>query len=324
MLLREALMRAEAVLSAYAPGSGSLKALNAHDPEQESFVFRAALVPSGSVIAKVAAPGRLAAQFARLQASHPRLRTGLYRVPEPYSYNAESGVLLMEDAWGMAAESIWRNDRAGPARVTAAAGGWLARYHGLTAARHVFNPDPHLNWLRKSLVAHDDGQRHIPDYAQLVAHLPALERLAEAARKATSLRAITHRDFHLRNLLIRKQGRTYGIDMENATRDEAMRDLLFFLFDTARCTPDLPSLSDMRRTAAGLRRAYGHSLADPAARLFFQHSFALNHWAGLDEDVTGLSQGKRRSLQIAQTLLTCDDLLADPPDEESAASPPPI
>lgn len=310
MRLDDALALASAAIAPLAPVNAP-HALNLSDPDQESYVFRTDLGDQGSVIAKVAAPGRLAAQFARLSKTYPKMRSGQFRVPKPLSYDADSGVLLMEDAWGMAAESVWRNEGKGRARVLAAAGGWLARYHGLTGARAAFNPDPHLNWLGKSLTAHHDGHRRIPQIRALSDHLPALETLSERARAATSLRCITHRDFHLRNLLIRKQDRAYGIDMENAARDEAMRDLLFFLADTARASLQPPTPETLHETAAALRAAYGQSPADPDARAFFQHAFALNLWAGLDNAHTQLSAKQQRSLETAQALLACGDLFPD-------------
>lgn len=311
MRLDDALALVRAAVAPLSPVSAP-RALNLSDADQESFVFRNDLGDQGSVIAKVAAPGRLAAQFARLTKTYPKMRSGQFRVPKPLSYDAESGVLLMEDAWGMAAESLWRNEGRGRTRVLSTAGGWLARYHGLSATPAAFNPDPHLNWLGKSLTAHHDGHRRIPEIRALSDHLPRLETLSEAARTATSLRCITHRDFHLRNLLIRKQDRAYGIDMENAARDEAMRDLLFFLADTARASPQPPTPETLHETAAALRAAYGQSPADPAARAFFQHAFALNLWAGLDDSRMGLSAKLQRSLETAQALLACGDLFADP------------
>ena len=311
MRLTEALSRVQAAVAPLSPVAPP-RPLNLSDPEQESYVFRNDLGDQGSIIAKVAAPGRLAAQFSRLTKSHPRMRSGQFRVPKPISYDEASGVLLLEDAWGMTAQSLWNNVGKGRARVLAAAGGWLARYHCLTASRAAFNPDPHLKWLGKSLTAHQDGSRRIPQVHALSDHLPELESLAERARAATSVRCITHRDFHLRNLLIRKQDRAYGIDMENAARDEAMRDLLLFLADTARATAEPPSAESLHHTAAALRAAYSSSPADPDAGAFFQRAFALNLWAALDDSPAGLTPKLQRSLQTAQALLTCGDLFPDP------------
>jgi hypothetical protein len=317
MRLDDALARVQAAIAPLFPVSPP-RPLNLNIPDQESFVFRNDLGENGSIIAKVAAPGRLAAQFDRLQKTHSQMRNGQFRVPKPISYDEDTGVLLLEDAWGMAAESLWLNGARGPARVLATAGGWLARYHALSASQAPFNPDPHLSWLGKSLIAHQDGHRRIPQVRALTAHLPELEIRAERARAATSLRCVTHRDFHLRNLLIRKNDRAYGIDMENAARDEAMRDMLFFLADTARATPEPPTPAALHHTARALRQAYGGNPADPAARLFFQHAFALNLWAGLHESPVGLSPKQHRGLQTAQALLACDDLF---PDLQAANQP---
>lgn len=319
MLLIDALRSAELSLAAHIGRKIAAVPINANAPEQESFVFRADLADQGSLIVKVAAPGRLSAQFSRLATIHPLMKDGLFRVPRPVAYDDRSGVLLMEDAWGMAAQTLWLNGGPAAQRTLAAAGGWLARYHRLSASTAAFNPNPHLNWLRKSLSAHHEGRRLIPQMQDLTAHLPQIESLAESAGAVTSVRCVTHRDFHLRNLLIRKHGRTYGIDMENAGRDDALRDLMFFLTDLARSSLQDPTPAALQSNAGKLRLAYGRSPADAPARLFFQRCFALNLWAALDQSSAPWSARHQRSLDIAQAILQADDLFVDPTDPPDPA-----
>jgi aminoglycoside phosphotransferase (APT) family kinase protein len=195
-------------------------------------------------------------------------------------------------------------------RVLDSAGAWIARFHGLTAAQTGFNPDPHVNWIRKSIAAHKSGARQITDCDGLRALLPDLDALADKARGALVRRAITHRDFHLRNLLLRKHGRTYGIDFENAARDECLRDLLFFLCDCAKVQTAAPSQASLRADATALLRAYGQPLADPAVRRFFQLAFAMATWAGFDDRLPP-GPKRRRTVEVIRLLASADDLFSD-------------
>lgn len=320
MLLIEAQRRAAAVLARHLPEAAAPVVLNARNPDQESHVFRAALAPQGSVIVKVAAPGRLAAQFDRLSAVHPQMQDGLYRVPRPILHDAALGVMLMEDAWGRSGESLWQEGPSGIARVLAAAGGWLGRYHRLSAAEAGFNPDPHLNWLSKLLDSPRPPDQPIPARPALEAHLPGLQAMADQARNQPVLRCITHRDFHLGNLLVRKHGRTYGIDMENTRRDEGLRDLLHLLCDAARLAAD-----PAEALAAGpaLRRAYGRSPAAEPVRRFFQAAVALTLWAGLSGRQGALAPRAAQRLLLAQRLLESGDILRLLPENGTEPANPP-
>ncbi len=296
----------------FAGAAPVLQSLNAGRSGHPAFVFRANLGDGMSVVAKQSDPALLAPYANRLIAVHPTMAEGRHRVPEPLFYDAERGVLLMEDTWGHRADVLLVQDAAAADRVLQSAGGWIGRYHATTQAKAAFNPDPHLNWLRKALTAHKSGARVIPDCDGLRAHLPGLEALAEAARGAMGRRAITHRDFHLRNLLIRKLGRVYGIDFENAERDDCIRDLLFFLTDCAKTQIIPPSLDSLRAQATTLRAAYGRAPADPAVRRFFQCSFALSAWAALDQTTAPAGPKRRRTLEVLRLLATAPDLFDDP------------
>ena len=301
-----------AALAVHYPATPAvLETLNAGRPGHPSFVFRAQMAADHFVVAKLTQPALLAAYANRLMAVHPGMAQGPYRVPEPLFYDAGLGLLLMEDTWGQRGDVLLVKDADAAARVLDKAGAWIARFHRLTRFQAAFNPDPHVNWIRKAIAGHKSGLRPIPDCEGLRALLPDLDALAEDARGGMVSRAITHRDFHLRNLLIRKQGRSYGIDFENAGRDECIRDLLFFLADCAKVQTATPTQASLRATAQALRQSYGQPLGDAAVRRFFQVAFAMAAWAGL-EDGTPPGPKRRRTIEVIQMLTQADDLFADP------------
>ena len=273
------------------------------------FVFRARLGPELSVVAKICAPARLAPYAQRLIAVHPGMAQGRYLVPEPYLHDAERGLLLMEDTWGQRADALFLQGPEQRERVLQSAGAWVARYHRQSRVQAAFKPDPHVNWIRKAIAGHKSGARPIPDCDGLRALLPDLDALAEAARGGMVWRAITHRDFHLRNLMIRKRGRVYGLDFENAARDDCLRDLLFFLADCARVERTAPTPHNLKLTAQGLLQSYGQATADTSVRLFFQMFFAMATWAGLDA-TTPPGPKQRRAREVIDLMTKADDLFA--------------
>jgi Phosphotransferase enzyme family len=302
MQIETAQDRVLTALVAHYPGTRPvLDMLNAARPGHPAFVFRADLGDGRSVIAKLTTPALLAPYATRLIAVHPFMAEGRFRVPEPLLYLDAMGLLLMEDSWGMQADALLLQGDAAAERALQAGAGWIARFHAISQARTGFNPDPHINWLEKSIALHDREERLIPDIADLRAHLPELRRMAEAARGAMVRRAITHRDFHLRNLMIRKQGRVFGIDFENGLRDETLRDLLSFLVDSAKVRQQDPSASNLHLAARQMRLAYGREPAAQPVRVFFQRCFALAGWAALDE-AAPTGPKRRRTLAVMQML----------------------
>jgi aminoglycoside/choline kinase family phosphotransferase len=288
-------------LAQYLPDpTANLTALNDSGASQAGFVLRVTPAAGGSLIAKVSAePSRLAAQFRRLTATHPRMKTGLLRVPEPLFHDAARGVMLMEDGWGQQAETLWRKGGADALAAMQVAGGWLARFHALSARKAPFDPTPHLNWLERALLAQAEGHRAIPDFAALDSHLPRLHHLATVARDKAALRCITHRDFHLRNIVIRPSGRVYGLDFENEKLDDALRDPLFFLTDALIRSP---SGDDFPAAVAAFWQGYGAAPASPEVQRFFHLFQALSAWAALDESITPLGPNRRHRLHVMQRL----------------------
>lgn len=309
--------RVRAALAAYLPDpAASLTALNDGGGEQRGFVLRVRPAAGGSLIAKVAAdPAQLAAQARRLAATHPRMKSGLLRVPEVLLHDPAAGVLLIEDGWGQQAETLWRQGGAAALRAMTAGGQWLARFHGLTARQMPFQTAPHLNWLDRALVAQAEGRRAIPDFAALQTHLPRLQTLALAAQDQPATRCITHRDFHLRNLVIRPKGRIYGFDFENEKLDEALRDALFFLTDALIRAPDG---ADIATAVAAFHTGYGAPAASPPVARFFHLFHALSAWAALDESSGALGPNRSLRLRVLQQLAATDGFLLGLAPDQSA------
>ena len=287
-----------------------LTLLNPGAPEQASFVFRADLADAGHAVVKIGDPARIALTAARSLEVYPQMSEGRFRVPQIFHHDAAAGVLVMEDARGQSAQSLWLSGPAGATRALTSAGGWIARFHKPSSHMGAFNPDPHLNWLQKQANAHRDQTRKIPDFAAFENLFFQLTKDIDTARGQPILRCITHRDFHLRNLLIRNLGRSYGVDFENTKRDEALRDLLFFTADAARLQNTVPTAPNLLAITQPLRAAYNRPLGSPVARRVFQTAFALSGWASLDA-TTPLGPNRARALAVMQAIAAADDLFAD-------------
>lgn len=310
--LHKARDAAQAAVIAQSGAAASLVLLNPGALEQVSFVFRADLGAGGYIVVKIGDPPRIALAAARLTAVYPAMCDGRYRVPQLLAHDADGGVLVMEDARGQSAHDLFLSGPAGATRSLVAAGAWIARFHRPTCHMGAFNPDPHLNWLQKQVAAHHAGTRLIADFDRFGAALTQLQHACDAARGQPVLRCITHRDYHLRNLLVRNLGRTYGIDFENAKRDEALRDLLFFAADAAKIDPAPATADSLRSIATTVRTAYNRPLGARISRQVLQTAFALSGWASLDMAQSALGPNRARALAVMQVIATTDDLFADP------------
>lgn len=296
--------RLRACLAERYPGTVfTLTALNRQSEDQAAFVFRATRAGEPSLIARLSAdPGQIADQAAYQASVHARMGAGAGRflVPAVTGFDAGRAILLMEDGWGQRAETLWHKGGAAALRAMRAGGAWLARFHGLTGRKVGFNPDPHLNWLRKTLSSGDPDR--IPDLGRLQAALPELDALAESARGQPSLRCVTHRDFHLRNLVVRRNDHVYGLDFENQRRDDAVRDQVTFLTDALRCMPGPIDIAAMHPAAVTFLEAYGKPAAAPSVARFFQRFQSLSTWAGFDESSAPLGPNRLRSLRALQAM----------------------
>lgn len=306
--ITEAEGRIRAALAQHLPDTPcALLPLNDGGRAQAGFVLRVTPATGGSLIAKVTGdPAALTAQARRLAATHPRMKSGPLRVPEPLFHAPALGVLLMEDGWGQRAETLWRQGGAPALRAMGAAGRWLHRFHVLSLRAAVFSATPHLNWLTRSLEAQAADTRAIPDFDTLSAHLPRLRALAAAAEGQPSPRCITHRDFHLRNLVIRPKGRIYGLDFENDRPEDPLRDILFFLTDATLTAPDD---SDLPAAITAFHAAYGPLPAAPQVAGFLHLYHMLSAWAGLDESSAPLGPNRKARLRVLQRLAATEGTL---------------
>ena len=292
-------------------GDSGFDLINPRASGQSSFVFRAKIGDGLTVVVKIADPARMAVACARMIDMHAIMGEGRFRVPQLLHHDAATGLVVMEDARGQSAAQLSASGPKGLARALSFAGGWIARFHQTGSHMGRFNPDPHVNWLHKQEATHLDRSRHIPDFAAFQLALVRLKIAAQAVRGRAILRCVTHRDFHLRNLQIRNLGRTYGFDFENTKRDEALRDLLFFIADAAKLQSTDPSHEGLRQLAQPLRAAYRRDLGDAACLRAFQSAFALAGWASLDISQTPLGPNRARTLAVMQLLAETDDLWGD-------------
>ena len=142
----------------------------------------------------------------------------------------------------------------------------------------------------------------IPDYEAFMEEFGKLEYAAQECQSLPSFRCITHRDFHLGNLIFGRKGVIYGIDFENKKEDVALRDVMSFLFDfVIRWHSRNPSFAEYQHTAKVFWRAYADTTTSPSVVAFFQKYTALNAWAGIN--VRQLEEQKERErLQVLSAL----------------------
>ncbi|MEM0978397.1 MAG: phosphotransferase [Pseudomonadota bacterium] len=162
----------------------------------------------------------LATHMHAQQAAEARMRSPNFRVPKVVHYNSDENCLIQEDAKGRSLADILRaesKDRCIDAITRV--GAWISTYHQTTAEPRPFDPYPYVNWLS----GRDFG---VCSNEALIAHaFDVLDRVAKAAAGQTAIYAITHRDCHASQFLLRGSGTVYAIDFEFMDFDVAIRDL---------------------------------------------------------------------------------------------------
>lgn len=292
-----------AALDRLKPGKGyALEVLSRGGSHPEAAVFRARPLAGGSwrivktVAADPAEEARLARQARRqAQVWKALAGDGTARVPQPFRHEASPRALVMEDAVTASAAAIWQGGLSAERQLhqLQRCGDWLGAFHGPTLAVAPFDPAPHLRWLAR--LAPPEGEA-----AELV---PWLERQAEDAAGQPVLRAVTHRDLHLKNLILRPNGQTYGLDFENTRPDIALRDLLMLLGDAALRGGFEGDAAAVTAAGAALGQGYAGRLAATAAdgqgaapALFFQRFFAATQLLQLAGRQGALAARRRRFL----------------------------
>lgn len=283
----------------------SLDWLAADNPRPQATLFRARPEQGGQGLVVKVVPAdlievsRLAAQFRRQRQAWRSLQDNpRFRVPRAFHLGAAGRAMVMEDARGQTFAQLWAVPQPEATRHEHLhrIGGWIGCYHGISLAEAAFDPAPHLHWIEK-LTAEAEPQA----LSAVAPRLAALSHAAETARGRPALAAITHRDLHLKNLILRPDGRTYGIDLENARTDVALRDLQFVLLDAAARAEaeDQPMrlVAFASRLWRGYRTETGTRLRQSReAALFFQRFQALAALAALRDTQQSALMQRRRAL----------------------------
>lgn len=258
-------------------------------------VLFAAQGPRGAVVVKVWADGARALRQARRQRQVARaMNAGRFRAPRLRFVDQDLHALGMARVNGRSLAVLWP-DSAQDGLAEAAAG-WLAAFHGLTRRTCAFDPAGQVSWLNRLRAEGADGQRHIADFPAFCDAADTLSDTARDLRGLPSVRAVTHRDMTLSNLILGNDGRVWGIDFENRREDEPLRDLFTLALDVMTQGGQLPQL-------AAMANSYGDRDTDPRVRLFLQRCFCLWVQANTPPDPS-LRQSRR--LAVAQHLLALD------------------
>lgn len=275
----EARDTARAVLARERPGRRyGLGCLKHREGPMASQVFCAA-TPGERLTFKVWAPAfaeRAAAQAIRQREVAAAMGSGPHRAPAEAFFDAEALCLGMDYVDGPTLAELWpgltSSERC--AHIEQAAR-WIAAFHATSLRPHPFRPRGQVSWLHRLLDWHEEGRRDIPDIAAFRRETAALETMAEDIRGRPGIRAVTHRDMHLGNLIAAEDA-LWGIDFENPKEDEPYRDLVWLLVDAmARAPGETP----MTGLAAAIARGYGDDTTDPGVRRFLQRLFAMGVWA---------------------------------------------
>lgn len=155
--------------------------------------------------------------------------------------------------------------------------------------------------LRRKILSTGSAD-NVPCLEELFGEFQKLERLSQYVRGLTSVRSVTHRDFHLRNLLLGESGAVYGIDFENGKEDDALWDVSSFIFDFAlRCRDRSMMIDEIKKPANHFWNAYSDTITHPLVTEFFQKFFALNMWSNMRNNAN-VSTFNDRKLELLMVL----------------------
>lgn len=244
-------------------------------------------------------------QYQRLKSTHAAMKDPLLTTPQALAFVEKDCALIMQHVKGDSLQHLLPqfSNLAEASTHLKNAGRWISSFQQPTMHPAAFDAKPHMNWLLKKLQRHEEKLIVIPDHDAFMMEFHQLEQRAAAAQGLPSTRCVTHKDFHLGNLLFGRKGAVYGIDFENKKVDDALRDVISFLFDFAIKWPSSATAFDSLQTAAAAFLAgYADPATPPVVFAFFQKFSALNGWSGLnDRDLANQSKRHR---------LTCLKLLA--------------
>ncbi len=250
-----------------------------------------------------AAVDRLHQQFNRQTEMAAYFQTERLRLPNPLHFDHRNNVFVMEDAKGRDLRQVWskRKTIAENRRLFRKSGEWLAQFHAPSARISAFDPAPLLNWFKKTNCA------SLADDAQYQALTDSLTTLAAQADGKPTRRAITHRDFHLGNLILNRDGILFGIDFGNHQEDEAMRDMVSFAMDALTRWNGNPAPPDAFTTVfQAFSKGCNSQEIAPQVRLFFQRMQALVDWRNMS-GLTPLTQARQQKIDILRSLALASD-----------------
>jgi len=284
------------------------------DGRGETWVYRAKVKgKDNSFICKTAArtpDGRwkIRNQFRMLETRHPKMSTGKYRVPKPMEYYWGASAMVIEDAKGISLLDQWGSlqDAAQASPLLESSGQWLAHFQGQTQKQSQFNPKPHMKWLSKAKAEHETSARVIPNFQQFTLEFNKLADIAAKAKGQPATRCVTHRDFHLGNIILRNSGEAYGIDFENKKEDDALRDYMSFIFNaTIQFQGSWDNLRYFSKGFDAFHKGYNDQITSDYVWLFFQKFTAINAWSNLGP-AEKMGENKAHRFKILKELACTD------------------
>ena len=317
--VERALVNAHDSLAKFKPGGEfRLTSLKAPFKAHDTWVFRCKVRGRAeSIVCKIgsrneAARAKLSNQYARLLDAHQNFKVGKYAVPEPLAFYPEECAMFMEDCRG---RSLQEHISVAPSSDEIAgwlekSGKWVSLYQAPTTQIIGFDPTPHVNWLRRKLRKHEQGEFPIPDHRIFMRCFDQLASRASDVEGLPSRQCVTHRDFHAGNIIFRKNGFVYGIDFENTKEDVAIRDVMSLLFDVLvrRDVQTSKATIEKARFFEAFRAGYADHETSEDVFTWFQAFSALNGWSNLGAKRT-FSRARARRLAIlrldALTILDC-------------------
>lgn len=247
-------------------------------------------------------------QYERLKSTNADLKDPLLTTPQALAFVEKHCALIMDYARGDSLQHLLPHfsdisEASAPLRN---AGRWISSFQHSTLKPATFDAKPHMNWLLQKLKRHEEKLLVIPDYDAFMVDFRELEQCAAQSQGLPSTRCVTHRDFHLGNLLFGRKGAVYGIDFENQKQDDALRDVMSFLFDFAIKWPAQATPFESFQTAAAvLWQGYADHSTAPAVFEFFQKFSALNGWSGLNNRMLSDQNQRHRLTTLQRLAKTC-------------------
>lgn len=248
--------------------------------------------------------GKILNQYERLKSVKSGLEDPLFTTPQALAFFEKECALIMEDVVGETLLQLIPNfiDISDSNAYLRQAGRWISHFQHPTMRQTIFEPKSHTNWLRRKIQNHDTKIISIPDYADFMREFRILEELSEKAKSLPSMRCISHRDFHLGNVVFGRNGAVYGIDFENKKEDESLRDVMSFMFDLIiRWDKPVTDITQFQRAASVFWDGYSDGKTSHFVFDYFQRFSALNAWSGLGAR-NALSVNKLRKLEFFKML----------------------